>query len=108
MSVAKCLTCGHTSRNASPYRLIVEPAGYPDCGLVCGTSGCEKPALVWLMAWEANEYRDGRRVFSLSGRAPKVRLGDTTHAVPAQPLRRASRGIGTNRGSDDGKPALAC
>jgi len=86
MSVAKCVACGDAKRKAAPYDLIVEPLGYPSGGLVCGAAGCDQPALIWLTAWEAAEYRAGRRVFSLTGRAPKIRVGDTARALPFEPL----------------------
>jgi hypothetical protein len=64
--------------------LVVEPIGYPDSAMICGAPGCEKPAVIWLTAWEAAEFKNGRRIFSMSGRAPKVRVGDTIRPVPAK------------------------
>jgi hypothetical protein len=64
------------SRRLSAYSLAVEPFGHPDTSTICGSSGCENPALIWLTAWEAAEFRNGRRVFSVAGRAPKVRVGN--------------------------------
>jgi hypothetical protein len=82
MPVARCSPCGQPNRKRSSYGLTVEPVGYPASALVCGVPGCERSAMIWLTAWEAAEYRNGRRIFNLSGRAPKVRLGDTVHEAP--------------------------
>jgi hypothetical protein len=82
MSVARCATCGLMSRRLSAYSLVVEPVGYPDSSTICGSPGCENPALIWLTAWEASEFRSGRRVFSVAGRAPKVRVNNEIRPIP--------------------------
>jgi hypothetical protein len=81
MSVARCATCGLMSRRLSAYSLVVEPVGYPDSSTVCGSPGCENPSVIWLTAWEAAEFRNGRRVFSVAGRAPKVRVSELIRPV---------------------------
>jgi hypothetical protein len=107
MPVAKCTACGRPSRKHRPYGLMVAPAGYPDSALVCGVSGCEEPAMVWLTTWEAAEYRKGRRVFNLSGRAPKVRLSDTTCAPPAENADPGPIATDSRRAPAAGMPAAA-
>ena len=82
MSVARCTFCGLTSRRLSAYSLVVEPVGYPDSSTICGSPGCENPAVIRLTAWEAAEFRNGRRVFSVAGRAPKVRVGNEIRKLP--------------------------
>jgi hypothetical protein len=94
MPVAKCTQCGQQNRKRSPYGLLVEPAGYPHSALVCGVPGCHHPAMIWLTAWEAAEYGNGRRIFNLSGRSPKVRLGETAHKVAKEPSDRGPVAIG--------------
>ena len=72
--MARCAVCGPAVGKRVYYVLACEPLGYPESAVICGVAGCENPALIWLSAWEAEEYRKGRRVFSLSGRLPKVRV----------------------------------
>jgi hypothetical protein len=84
MAVAKCAACGPPPGKRGSYALACEPLGYPASTVICGVSGCENPALIWLSAWEAAEYRNGRCTFSLSGRLPKVRVTDPPGRVSAQ------------------------
>ncbi len=44
--------------------------------MICGTAGCERPALLWLRASELIEYHGGRRIFPFPTRVAKVRLKD--------------------------------
>ena len=74
MAVARCVTCVAPGRKAGAYVMACSPQGYPASGVICGVSGCEEPAVLWLSAWEAAEYRSGRRIFGLSGKLPKVQL----------------------------------
>ena len=62
------------AHNRGIWVLACEPLGYPATAVICGVSGCENPELIWLTAWEAGEYRSGRRIFGVSGRLPKVRV----------------------------------
>lgn len=78
MPVARCAACGPPSRKFSAKCLSAEPLGHPRSALVCGVAGCENSALLWLTAWEVAEFRDGRRIFNISGRSPKVQLGEQT------------------------------
>ena len=76
MAIARCVQCwppgpGHR------YALAVEPVGYPDTALICGTSGCQLPALLWLRASEAIEYHGGRRIFTFPTRVAKIRVVDS-------------------------------
>ncbi len=81
MPIARCAECGLPSRKRGAYCEAVEPHGFPDSGVICGVPGCQNPALIWLTAWEAVEYRNGRRIFNLSGRSPKVRLVDLQPSI---------------------------
>lgn len=84
MAVARCVACGPPAGKRGSYVLACEPLGYPASAGICGVSGCENPALIWLSAWEAAEYRSGRRIFNMSGRLPKVRLADPPEGRPAE------------------------
>ena len=57
------------------YEMSVEPIGYPETALVCGSKGCETPGLVWLSPKEADAYRGGEIVFeAFSGSMMKMRV----------------------------------
>ena len=75
MAVAICAACAPLAGKRVIYVLACEPLGYPGSAVICCVSGCENPALIWLTAWEAGEYRNGRRILGVSGRLPKVGVG---------------------------------
>src|ERR1700731_1363152 len=55
MAIARCVQCWPPGSGRA-YALAIEPIGYPDTALICGTAGCERPALLWLRASELIEY----------------------------------------------------
>ena len=77
MAIARCVKCWPPGLGRA-YALAVAPVGYPNTTLVCGTSGCEEPAMLWLRASEVIDYRGGRRVFTFPTRVAKVRVPEPT------------------------------
>ena len=55
------------------YAGSVKPFGYPETALVCGSSSCENPALIWLERDERTEYEKGIRIFKSFTATMKVR-----------------------------------
>jgi hypothetical protein len=55
------------------YVRHVEPVGYPNTALVCGSITCTKPALIWLEADESAAFDRGERVFKSFTATMKVR-----------------------------------
>lgn len=45
------------------YVNTVEPVGYPETALICGSVKCQKPTLIWLEVDEAHRYQAGERIF---------------------------------------------
>ncbi len=74
MALVRCETC--TIKPAGRTRVYVRsvtPPGHPDSGLICGSSGCRRPGLIWLERAEATAYAQGERIFDLPTAAAKVR-----------------------------------
>lgn len=72
MALVRCEACAKLSRK--PYGQSVEPVGYPNGAVICGTAHCEHPGLVWLWGTELIDYRaHGLAVFAISKQA-KVRV----------------------------------
>lgn len=76
MALARCSTHGcPKGRGGNIYRHEpVKPVGYPETAAMCGRSGCEKPALIWLLENEYVRYEQGERVFDFSSKAVRVRV----------------------------------
>lgn len=55
------------------YVKAVEPIGYPETALICGSAHCENPALIWLETDEAHGYQAGERIFRSFTATMKVR-----------------------------------
>lgn len=55
------------------YTAVVEPLGYPETALVCGSMHCENPALIWLERHEKDAFDQGGRVFHAFTASMKVR-----------------------------------
>lgn len=55
------------------YVRNVEPLGYPETALICGSVKCRHPAKVWLETAEAARYDDGERIFESFTATMKVR-----------------------------------
>lgn len=60
-------------RTTRAYSGAVEPLGYPDTALVCGSVHCREPALIWLEVSEREEFDRGERVFRAFTASMKVR-----------------------------------
>lgn len=74
MAYARCRECGKPRGRGESYVAAVEPLGYFLTAAVCGSRGCERPALIWLTAKEKARFDTGERVFGLSSPAIKVRV----------------------------------
>lgn len=72
MSIMRCR--GHVpKRTTRDYVAMVEPVGYPETALVCGSKHCREPALIWLERHEKVEFDAGERVFKAFTATMKVR-----------------------------------
>ena len=70
MALARCETCGwpHKGTTNVYSKVLYLPAGHPDSGLICGTTGCSNPAMIWPTELEEIAYRDAdQRIFSPTG-----------------------------------------
>ena len=75
MALARCEVCDDPkSRTEERYVKKVEPIGYPDTSLICGATGCENVAYVWLKEDEAEKYDKGKTVFPFQSSTSKVRV----------------------------------
>lgn len=77
MALVRCEPCmtkasraGHIKRT---YVVHVQPVGYPNTAVFCGSPSCESPGLIWLEGEEQRAYNAGRRLFSLQTNTTKVR-----------------------------------
>jgi hypothetical protein len=76
MALARCEKCGRPSGRmgnvyTGPARL---PVGHPLSGVICGTTGCDEPGLVWLLDREQAQYKTGTRIFGLTGNINHTKL----------------------------------
>lgn len=72
MSIMRCPV--HEPKRATRgYVATVEPIGYPDTDLICGSTRCRGPALIWLELSEKTEYGAGERIFKSFTSTMKVR-----------------------------------
>lgn len=72
MSIMRCHAHA-PKRTTREYAGVVEPVGYPDTALVCGSKHCSEPALIWLERQEKVRYDAGERVFQAFTATMKVR-----------------------------------
>jgi hypothetical protein len=72
MAIMRC-PAHAPKRTTRAYAGSVEPVGYPDTALVCGSVRCNEPALIWLEAEERGEYDAGKRIFKAFTPSMKVR-----------------------------------
>lgn len=72
MSIMRCPEHA-PKRTRRDYAGAVEPVGYPDTALVCGSVHCREPALIWLERDEKAEFDGGERVFKAFTPSMKVR-----------------------------------
>jgi hypothetical protein len=70
MAIARCEKCGcPPGRKNNIYSTIPHlPVGHPNSGVVCGTSECGNPGIIWLLDREERAYADGHRTFQLTGK----------------------------------------
>jgi hypothetical protein len=73
MAIMRCRD--HSPRGRTrEYVASVEPVGYPETALVCGSASCNAPAFIMLEADEKAAYDGGQRIFrAFSGSMMKVR-----------------------------------
>lgn len=72
MAIMRCKE--HTPKRAKrDYTAAVEPIGYPNTALVCGSTHCENPALIWLERHEKEAFDQGDRIFQAFTASMKVR-----------------------------------
>jgi hypothetical protein len=76
MALGRCRECGKPKPRGRTHEYVAaaEPLGYFLTAAVCGSSGCERPALIWLTVEEKVAFDEGERVFGLSTPAIKVRV----------------------------------
>lgn len=60
-------------RTTRDYAGNVEPVGFPETALVCGSKYCREPALIWLEANEMSAYATGERIFQAFTASMKVK-----------------------------------
>lgn len=72
MAIMRCR--GHSPTRAKrDYVAAVEPVGYPNTALVCGSVRCREPALIWLERDEKAAFDVGERIFQAFTSTMKVR-----------------------------------
>lgn len=72
MSIMRCRN--HAPKRATrEYVAVVEPVGYPDTALICGSARCREPALIWLERHEKAAFDSGERIFKAFTSTMKVR-----------------------------------
>ena len=72
MAIMRCKTHIPEGRKRN-YVASVEPVGYPDTALVCGSTSCKAPAFIWLEDHEKETYDRGERIFKAFTDSMKVR-----------------------------------
>ena len=73
MALVRCEQCGIKGTKRT-YVESVEPVGFPDTAVICGTTRCTNPGLVWLEAHEWEEYQSGRRIFKPPSASVKFKV----------------------------------
>lgn len=61
MAISRCPRHKPTGRTRA-YVAALEPVGYPDTAIICGSKECLEPGLVWCEAHEKSAYDAGERV----------------------------------------------
>lgn len=72
MAIMRC-PAHSPKRTTRDYAGSVEPVGYPDTALVCGSARCMEPALIWLERHEMERFDAGERVFAAFTQSMKVK-----------------------------------
>lgn len=68
--------------NVNEYVFKAEPLGFPNSSSICGRKSgmvfCEEVGYVYMTEDEAKQFRNGKRIFSLTNNdACKIRVNDT-------------------------------
>ena len=72
MAVIRCRM--HAPHGSDPeFVAAVEPPGFPDSALVCGSRACHEAAFIWLEGAEKVDYDSGVRIFHAESGETKVR-----------------------------------
>ncbi len=74
MALARCKQCGKPKGRTKSYIRSVNPVGFPDTAVICGSSACENPALIWLDENETQAFIIGQTVFEFPTAAMKVQV----------------------------------
>jgi hypothetical protein len=74
MALARCKECGPPKGQADVYMHRHTPVGFPTRAVLCGSSDCNTPALIWLTASEQKRYLRGERLFRYSSHSPAMEL----------------------------------
>ncbi len=74
MALARCRECERPDGRTEPYVGSATPVGYPNSSTICGRSGCDNPALIWLNAQEQAAFQQGQCVFGFQTATAKVRV----------------------------------
>ena len=74
MALVRCTSCGTPQGRKRDYvGKAVQPASHPN-PLICGRMSCFHEGLVWLEESEWLDYRHGKRIFSISSAAIKIKV----------------------------------
>ena len=73
MAIVRCRIHKPTGRTRN-YVASVEPVGYPETAMVCGSKTCDAPGLVWLETDEKSAYDRGERIFRAFTDTMKMRV----------------------------------
>ena len=74
MAIARCTEHPPKGRTRN-YVGSVEPFGYPETAIICGSRHCSNPGLIWLEAHEKRNYDSGQRIMeSFVSSAMKFRV----------------------------------
>ena len=72
--MAVCCCENHAPRGTKRHYIrSVQPFGYLETAMVCGSVNCESPALIWLEQEESDAYDNGRRIFNAVVASMKMR-----------------------------------
>jgi hypothetical protein len=74
MFTARCQSCGQPAGTKNRYSHSVKPIGYPNEAVLCSTTGCSRPALVWLNDHYSAAYGGGERIFRPLGGKVAIRV----------------------------------
>ena len=103
MARVRCETCGRPDSprySVTPYA----PVGHPDSGLICGSTSCREPGLVWLLKDEERYYANGKRIFPLNNENEKGVKLHVARPHPIPPVESATNAPKSPPTIGDGEP----